>query len=201
MTEPRPTPPQPGSYIDGNRGRKRVVEVVPGIKASLPTFFVANDHHGFDVELEIDLDESGLLRPKSIKVTGRLGGPPIDGTSLRKITVGELVTDAVSNVLHFDQDEKGLRLNPVAGLAHSMTAEDLKRLDEEGGKLNDRGLQSVATLYRAAAVSGLPPQRYIMEAFDLPRSTAGYWISQARKRGFLEPSARGQKKPCAEGHK
>lgn len=188
--------------IDYSRGQNRIVEIVPGIKAALPAYWTELDHNGYDVEVVLDMDSQRQLRARSVTVSSREGQASVDGTTLRKIKVGEIVQNAISNILNVDQDrivsggvtmtvkDGSLVLNPAALLAHPLTLEEKEKLSEQGGKPNDSGLRDVATLFRAAQVSGIPPQRYIMDAFNLPRSTAGYWISQARKRGFLEPSSR-----------
>ncbi|TQL48776.1 hypothetical protein FB562_1882 [Homoserinimonas aerilata] len=173
-----------------------IVELAPGLRAMLPWYFSTEDTEGYDVELALDADETGKLTTESITVRRRAGGRPVDGAGLRSIRVAELFQAAASNAVQLadaNDGENKMSLDPVALLAnhaaHSINTEN-PRIAGPGGSLNDEMLKAVATLFKAAEVSGLPPQKYVMDALEVPRSTAGYWIAQARKRGHLPPSSR-----------
>jgi hypothetical protein len=49
----------------------------------------------------------------------------------------------------------------------------------------DKALEAVAALYTMAVVIGDPPTRTVATVLNLPRSTAGYWVSKARDKGLL----------------
>ena len=56
--------------------------------------------------------------------------------------------------------------------------------------LDDESLRIAASIYQVAYLIGDPPTRKVETLLDLPRSTAGRWVTEARKRGYLS-AARG----------
>lgn len=56
----------------------------------------------------------------------------------------------------------------------------------------DDALQQVAGVYRLAYVCGEPPTKTVEQRFKLARSTAGRWISMARKKGYLRETTPGK---------
>lgn len=52
-------------------------------------------------------------------------------------------------------------------------------------RMTDELLATVAKVYRAAVKAGGPPTLSVSEHFDIPYSTAGRWVGEARKRGHL----------------
>jgi hypothetical protein len=63
---------------------------------------------------------------------------------------------------------------------------------EPGKRLPDEWLQRVAEVYREALSRDLPATDTVWQAFDISRSTAGRWIVEARRRGFLGPAIPGR---------
>ena len=54
-------------------------------------------------------------------------------------------------------------------------------------------LEEVAQVYRKAIDDGIPPKKAVGEVWHASTSTAGRWISEARKRGILGPTTPGKK--------
>lgn len=63
---------------------------------------------------------------------------------------------------------------------------------EPGKRIPDEHFERVADVYRYAVKLGRPPTEGVAEAFDVARSTAGRWVVQARRRGFLGPAMPGR---------
>jgi len=55
---------------------------------------------------------------------------------------------------------------------------------------NRPSLTQIASTYNAAAAKGLPPTKAVRERFNIAKSTAGLWVSQARAAKML-PKSRG----------
>jgi len=177
----------------------QIVELAPGIAAWLPAVYVVRDHDGVTVRMMLDMTDEGL-RAVYVGVFSR-DGTPVTGHTLRAVRVGEIFAEAVANVVQVqdeqpaERDEDGrlkrLALDPVAWfpMADSVRDDPANADALKGASNSPEFLQRVAAAFEAASVTGLPPQRFVMDVFNAPRSTAGYWISQARKRGFLAPAA------------
>jgi hypothetical protein len=56
----------------------------------------------------------------------------------------------------------------------------------------DEFYQRVAKAYRLAARLTGQPLKWIMEAADVPKTTAARWVREARTRGYLDPTTRGR---------
>ena len=52
--------------------------------------------------------------------------------------------------------------------------------------------QRVAEAYRAAQRQGVGPVPFIAAEAGVPRTTAGYWVREARRRGYLGPATHGK---------
>ena len=52
--------------------------------------------------------------------------------------------------------------------------------------------QRVAEAYRAAQREGVGPGPFIAAEAGVPRTTAGYWVREARRRGYLGPATHGK---------
>ncbi len=63
---------------------------------------------------------------------------------------------------------------------------------EPGKRLRDEHFKQVADVYRYAIRLGRPATAAIGEAFDVSRSTAGRWVVETRRRGFLGPAVPGR---------
>lgn len=56
----------------------------------------------------------------------------------------------------------------------------------------NESLGRVSFEYQRAVREGRPPTQAVVDALGLTRSTAGRWIAQARREGFLEPATPGR---------
>jgi len=178
----------------------QLVELAPGIAAQLPAVYVVRDHEGMKVRMMLDMTEDGL-RAVYVGVFSQ-DGQPVTGQSLRAVRVAEIYAEAVANVVQVhgeqsaDRDESGrlrkLALDPVAWfpMPDQMRDDPAQAPTLKTISNSPDFLQRVAAAFQAASVTGLPPQRFVMDVFNAPRSTAGYWISQARKRGYLAPASK-----------
>jgi hypothetical protein len=62
---------------------------------------------------------------------------------------------------------------------------------EPGKRIPDDYYKEVARVYRYAARLGKPPTAAVAKAFDVSRSTAGRYVVETRRRGFLGPALPG----------
>lgn len=185
--------PRPAEVLDAPElsGAERVTRVLaPGLWATMPTVFEDPDHDGLIVRLLIDFTPEGI-RPVGVTVMQQ-DGSPVTGQTMRAVRVAEVFENAAAYVIHAGEvDESGRRsMNPVGHpafrLADELTTEQGTKAARDGAGSSDF-MERIAALYEVATITGLPPQKFVMDVFNAPRSTAGYWISQARKRGFLAP--------------
>jgi hypothetical protein len=59
-------------------------------------------------------------------------------------------------------------------------------------KRDDRFFKNVARCYTDAAIRGLPPRKAIVVDTGVADATAGAWVLEARRRGFLPPTEPGK---------
>jgi hypothetical protein len=144
-----------------------------------PHLLEGEDH---DVEITLGSDR-GRAVARAITVRQREGGDPVTGEALRQVRVAALVREAVrrSKGGQVGMTEEGRRLWEAGVYPYS--DEDLKRMRSNGP--TDETLKTVAWVYRMAHAVGEAPTAAVEEVFELPRSTAGRWVSLARKRDFL----------------
>lgn len=154
-------------------------EVAPGVMVRVPAH-VELTVDDYRVAFELALFSEGL-RPQSISVTAKNGAKPVDGAVLRGLRIAELTREAIESVvLPMAADGETIEMLPVALVESKFT----KRPD-------DRSLLRLSQVFKLAQLLGVPPAKYVQEKFELPRSTAGYWIKLAREKGYLEkPSGR-----------
>jgi len=138
--------------------------------------------NGYDVELVVTTTD-GRLTAREIRVSQVPEGPPVTGTALRSIPVAALTKLAVAAALEVESNPDGAGVRMSALL---LTPEVATRL-RVGGP-TDETLAWVARIYRLALLAGDPPTKVVETALALPRSTAGRWVAQARRRGYLGPS-------------
>lgn len=125
----------------------------------------------FDITAIVDADENGALRVVSLTVEERPGGPKITASSLRNVPIRELLADIETDFP--DECDPFSAWRMPAGKAGS-------------ARLNNQILAAVADVYRLAADLGADPTNKVAEVFRKPRSTAGRWVMEARRRGYLE---------------
>jgi len=59
---------------------------------------------------------------------------------------------------------------------------------QRGRRLEPAHFEQVAEAYRVAVQGAVPPTKAVADKFDVPYSTAGRWVMEARRRGFLAPA-------------
>lgn len=130
--------------------------------------------------------ENGRYVVDELSVTRRAGGPPVTGEALRSIPVTNVLRTGVQK--HFMRAERTggrtTRLTPVT------MPDDVAAITANGP--TDEALRWVADIYRAAYALGDSPTQAVEQDLQLARSTAGRWVSLARKRGFLDPAEPGK---------
>lgn len=65
------------------------------------------------------------------------------------------------------------------------------RRPQRGARITDDQLREVAMVYRAALAESegrKAPTEAVRDMFTISRSTAGRWVEEARRRGFLGPA-------------
>jgi len=116
------------------------------------------------------------LRRVAHRVVTRHAGPELervwDGTR-------ELVSDA------------GAEAHDERAKLHDEVTRDAKR-SRQGRRLSDDDLKETARIYREAMTIGRNPTEAVQRELHLSRSTAGRWVMQARRRGFLGPAPAGR---------
>ncbi len=162
---------------DPNKNAK-MVQLAPGLAVESPVQVVVEDCNGYDVDLVVvglpgDAQRAGRLVCRELTVRQREGGPAVTGEALRSVPVATLTNLAVSKVLQLAEGAARSQKPPEGVAAHGPT---------------DEALRWVAHLYRLALVTQEKPTKAVEEALQLPRSTAGRWVSLARERGFLGAS-------------
>jgi hypothetical protein len=143
-------------------------EIMPGV-ALLPRF-TATAWGGplpSTVKIEAHLSE-GQYRVRAISSEEGL-----TTDMLRKIPVSQILQRAKPSVLR--------KLRQIGVSVESEPAP----VDRKLGGPTDEMLHSVAVAYRVAHAFDQPPTDAVAEQFGLPRSTAGRWVSEARRAGLL----------------
>jgi hypothetical protein len=124
----------------------------------------------YDLELEVEL-ERGRYVVKSLTCRARKGGA-VSSEGVTHIPVKNILRHVVGRQLSIPLLSPGRAANPAIA-AQGPTEQALKR---------------AAAVYRMAHLIGLPPTEAVAQDLELPRSTAGRWVSMARRRGFLGPA-------------
>lgn len=126
-----------------------------------------DDHGGYTVELVADYrPDSGRYETRTVTV--------------RRGAAGEVTGEA-------------LRLVPPAGILRQGVAAEILADPNIGPVPRGLGkagptpetLRWVARLYALALLLGDAPTRRVAEGLQVPRSTAGRWVTRARDRGYL----------------
>lgn len=112
----------------------------------------------------------------------------ISSESLRKVPASRLVRWAVLAACHAVPGVEGRRDPPSLDEWSTLFATEGKRRRR---RLDDRHFQEVAAVYRAAVKFGTPT-RAVAAHFTAGESTAGRWVVEARRRGFLGKTSAGR---------
>jgi hypothetical protein len=135
------------------------------------------------------------LRPacRTLTCEPRPGEPPVTGETLRRLPVGAFVRESVRAVA-WVRPAPAYELNAEPGgyaITGSPSALEVER-PKRGKPVPDATLREVANVYRDAQTLGQAPTQAVAARIAIPRSTAGRWVMQARRRGFLPAATRGQ---------
>ncbi|MGH2817402.1 MAG: hypothetical protein ACRDJS_02935 [Actinomycetota bacterium] len=144
----------------------------------------------YRVEIDVSLKGERFLC-EALRAERKKGGPPVTSEGIRKLPVGELIRTAALAYIH------RVKANPKEKGSVIITPTRLtgfERFASSGA--TDEALEYVALVYRLAYACNDSPTKAVMDAFGLPRATAGRWIASARERGFLGKSL-GERKPGA----
>lgn len=162
-----------------------MVEVAPGLAMPRMITIDCEGVAGYNVSMDV-AGQDGRLAAVEIRVTQRPGGPPVTGEALRSIPVAAVTKLAGAKVVTFEQKDGYVEMT-----ARVLTPEMVEDIRESGP--TKKTLDWVAYLYRLAVLQGEPPTQAVETTLQVPRSTAGRWVAQARRQGFLGP-AEGQGK-------
>ncbi len=133
-------------------------------------------------------------QPKVIKltVTPKPGGPDIGAAMGRELHYEDIKRQAIHTAaVRYQRD--GSVFKPVDGPAHKTTAK-LATGAAPGSRIRDFNLVAAAKAYRDAQTAERPghdtSRRQLLAAVknecQVSMATAGRWIAEARRRGFLE---------------
>ncbi len=126
----------------------------------------------------------------SVRVVDSESGP-VTGEVLRTVPVASLVRECEGMVWVGDEppaDDISDEAFLESIWAHTFSNEVAARLAANGP--TQETLEAVAQVYQLAYLVGAHPTQAVEGRFRLPRSTAGRWVSLARKRGFLGEAPR-----------
>jgi hypothetical protein len=145
----------------------------------VPERFTATDNPPdlpYEIEMTIALDGDQLVC-ESLTCRRREGGEPVTSEGMRQVPVARFLFHAAAAVVR-DIGGGGGQLWSAVGPPP----------DPSTGPTDDV-LTYVAKLYAFAVLCGQAPTKIVAENIGLPKSTAAYWVSQARKRGLLTVAA------------
>ncbi|MEU8297641.1 hypothetical protein AB0C04_10175 [Micromonospora sp. NPDC048909] len=138
------------------------------IPAKIQGMWITNAIDGLEVDLTAEYDsEAGRYIASEVVV--RAAGQEVTSQIMRSIPVAALLRHAVTNAIG--------AVDLVPQLPDS--AEVL----QPGPSVAT--LRHVARVYRLALLLGDPPTARVAESLEVPRSTAGRWVTRARDRGYL----------------
>lgn len=141
----------------------------------------------------IDVEVEGG-RAVCVGVRRQPGGSPLGTLSVRQ-PIDAFVKAAVYAIAIEPSGEKREGIDVWTFARGRQTRVDFERLASErrrGTRLPDGFLQEVALTYRTAVAKGRPPTQEVADELHGSRSSAGRWVSEARRRNFLGPAIRRQ---------
>lgn len=160
--------------------------LAPGVRGperASGIFTPEDDEFAYVVELSVVFSDGRYVVDKMV-CTQLKGGRPVDSIGLRLLPIAQLVTHTVLPYIwrHDGEHEGSTKLTPLAGLSP----------DDAADGPTDDALRKVALVYAVSYACGQPPAKRVTEVFGLARSTAGRWITMARRRGFLGETTPGR---------
>jgi 8-oxo-dGTP pyrophosphatase MutT (NUDIX family) len=174
-----------------------------GWDRAIPTrFHIRTTVDGFDIRLLASVGDRG---PGAIEVTveqpqGAIG-PPVTLNVLRKVTVDQIIRDALAQLARpasSAEADTGIpgtfRVKGVDGISGGRSAPAPGR----GRDTPADRLVRVAEIYRAALSAARPPVKAVAEELPASRSTAGRLVGLARRAGLLSATTQGRTGADAE---
>ncbi|MHB8468890.1 MAG: hypothetical protein ACYDCH_03930 [Gaiellaceae bacterium] len=135
---------------------------------------------------------SGVLEVDSVTIARGDAGS-VTASTLRDVNLRELVISAGARAaLHVDGgtiQPAGFKVSLGRGTRSQLGALHMPR---RGKRVTDEKLEEVARYYREALGSGQPPTQYVQRKMQIAYSTAGRYVMETRRRGFLGPTRPGQ---------
>jgi hypothetical protein len=175
-------------YLNKARTSKGKVTIAKGFQLWREVVIELTDYHGMDVDVTVSWsDELRQLVVSRIDVRQPQGGQPITAEALRQLALHQFVRRSVIESVKSGLTP-GVRIEigqerAAFGL---ITREQVEQCQAAGPVSETLGW--VALLYRGALAMGDPPTKTVREAFGISQSTAGAWVSAARKQGYLGES-------------
>jgi hypothetical protein len=126
-------------------------------------------------------------RPECEAIRRRPGGPELTGDLLRErglLPIAKLVNGAAYGLA---LENVGVTSEGEVVARHVLARGARAEFDaahRRGVPLGDEHYRTVASVYRTALPSGRPTAE-VMKQLNASRSTAGRWVTEARRRGFL----------------
>lgn len=132
-------------------------------------------------------------RMPQAKVRTSVGVNDLSSADLRRVPVDRLFRRAVLVALHSTPSTGGRQAEaPPFDEWEEAFMEGLELPQERRRKLDDAHYREVAEVYRSAWTGGRHPKSAVALRFQVSDSTAGRYVVEARKRGFLGPTDPGQ---------
>ena len=131
-----------------------------------------------------------------VSVRRRPGGRSVSAAQLRKLGLPRLIRAAVERAggridLQSGAFTPAVLLEADQREQFSRALGEGQRKPRRGKRLQDDELRQVADVYRSAFELGRPPTAAVQDEFRIAYPTAGRWVMEARRRGFLPPTTRG----------
>lgn len=167
----------PWEIVAREDGPENTVELVRGVHVGLP-IEARGERDGLVWQIDVDLVDDRLACTR-LEVTRKSSGPAITSELVRAVPLARYVHQlAMKNVWQTIESD-GDRFDAESTSPPSKTTAELLA---EGP--TDEALAHVASVYRLAYISGVPPTKAVVD-LGLTRPTAQRWLRAARKKGHL----------------
>ncbi len=157
------------------------VPIGGGFNVESPVEITASgDDLPYDVTLITEVDQERIV-VMSLLALRKRGGPPVNGTGLRKIAVDRLLAEAFA---------AGLWRTPLYDFTHGNPGPIAEYVKAYEGTPGDVALAT----YRLALAVGAPPVLAVAESLSITPAAARGMIARMRKLGWLPPTVKGKAK-------
>lgn len=148
--------------------KAQLIDIGDGVKIPAEITVTTDDVNGYEVTLVAAYTaDGGRYEVRSLTVRG---GGEVTGKALREIPVATILRNGVLAEIN--------RLLPPL-LSAGLPPERLR------GAVQEQMFRWVAARYRLALLLGDSPTQAVANSLDVPRSTAGRWVTRTRDRGLL----------------